>query len=416
MSRPPNAAKAFSLRRRMKSEQKIKFSRRKTIVFSVIICAVLIAILETSSYFLISRYAETGTFENREIQNPFHPFLGWSHTPNAHLKTYRDYSTGENYIDTDGDGNSITPLSVPNPELRVFVTGGSSMFGVGSSSNETTVASLLERKIHDRLGVAMEVTNLGVRAYQSFQEMLRLHEYLLDHDVDIVLAVSGRNDAGVARRQRNIRHALLSEHVYINAVPLVRAAELQKPIFLNVDGFFRQYSYFIDLVARAVRRITASAFQPVFSSYRREQIDMAESGELFSNISERASITLSHYRLMDTISRNKQARFYFVVQPTAFSWAHYPSTISPILEDPELSLIEKKYEVLFYEALIDLAGDLPIYDFRRTMDVIENPMPYEDKAHYTDAGADVLSDALYELIEPEILHRMEGRNGGLSGK
>ena len=124
MSRPPKAARAFSLRRRMKSEQKIQFSRRKTIVFSVIICAVLIAILETSSYFLISRYAETGTFENREIQNPFHPFIGWSHPPNAHLKTYRDYSTGEyklSFLSTFLDGNCRDTKRLWSPQRVTFL-------------------------------------------------------------------------------------------------------------------------------------------------------------------------------------------------------------------------------------------------------------------------------------------------------
>ncbi|MFT5511501.1 MAG: hypothetical protein ACI89J_004603, partial [Hyphomicrobiaceae bacterium] len=172
-----------------------KYSRRRTILFVTIIFAAFFGFAEVASYLLITNFAQTGTFDKRHLEHRFNLITGWEPTPNSVSDTTKSASPHPTSINVDGTGNSITPLSWEKPQLKIVVTGGSTMFGVGSSNNAMTVPSLLERKIYEQLGIKAEVTNIAVRGYQSFQEAMRLREYFLENRADLVLAVSGRNDA-----------------------------------------------------------------------------------------------------------------------------------------------------------------------------------------------------------------------------
>jgi hypothetical protein len=61
---------------------------------------------------------------------------------------------------------------VKNPKIRIAVLGGSSIFGVGSTSNATNIPSQIESKLNNKYKIKAEVTNLAVRGYNSFQELI----------------------------------------------------------------------------------------------------------------------------------------------------------------------------------------------------------------------------------------------------
>jgi lysophospholipase L1-like esterase len=93
--------------------------------------------------------------------------------------------------------NATNPACTQHPPTRVWIFGGSTVWGVGTPDWET-VASQLARQINAAGKACVEVTNLGVEAYVSNQELIFLiQELKAGHRPDIVVFYDGLNDACV---------------------------------------------------------------------------------------------------------------------------------------------------------------------------------------------------------------------------
>lgn len=374
------------------SEQQSSFTLKKSLLFTAIIFVVIFAILEVASRYIIANYAETGSFSERVLQNQYHPYLGWVHSPNAQLKISKGIMTEETWVETDANGFSITPLRPENPVFRIAVTGGSTMFGVGSSSNETTVPSYLEQILTTRLGVPVEVTNLGVRGYHSFQELLILRRFLTENDVDFVLAISGRNDASGTFFEPRAESAMLPNHVHANAVPLVRAAETQKPIVQNIDGYLRASSAFFDLVARAIRRLMPEAAE----DHSTNVTPADQRAAAMKAIPLRSGASGDHFSMMNDLALRHGAQFTMFLQPTLFTWSGYPDNT------PKELFVGKEeqgvFEQQFYTSLLKELIGTPHIDATRALDSLADA-PYIDHTHYNDVGAEKLATFVADYLQ-----------------
>jgi hypothetical protein len=105
---------------------------------------------------------------------------------------------------------SAHPLVLPKPEgvCRIFVTGGSTAFGSGAPSNETTVAGYLQALLNERLplkGVeSFEVTTAASPAWASTHERIFIENRLSEFDPDLVVSFSGNNDVHAGERAQNV--------------------------------------------------------------------------------------------------------------------------------------------------------------------------------------------------------------------
>jgi lysophospholipase L1-like esterase len=91
-------------------------------------------------------------------------------------------------------------LATPKPPrtCRLFVVGGSTAFGAGASSNETNVAGYLERILNSarpQWDCQFEVVTAAACAWCSTHERILIENRLVDFQPDIVVALSGCNDA-----------------------------------------------------------------------------------------------------------------------------------------------------------------------------------------------------------------------------
>jgi lysophospholipase L1-like esterase len=71
-------------------------------------------------------------------------------------------------------------------EVRVFVVGDSSTFGLGVD-DERTYSAVLERELNQRLGRPVTVINSGCPGHTSYQGMILLQRYGLDLQPDLVI-------------------------------------------------------------------------------------------------------------------------------------------------------------------------------------------------------------------------------------
>ena len=128
----------------------------------------------------------------------FWPYTGyffrptWK-TPPADLP--RPYPEAYVYQDLWGQR---TPLAKPGRELRVFVLGGSTIMGQGSSAADRAVPGRLEHRLRQLQPAGspwtIRVVNAGVGGYASTQEQVHIATRLLAFAPDALVVADGYND------------------------------------------------------------------------------------------------------------------------------------------------------------------------------------------------------------------------------
>jgi lysophospholipase L1-like esterase len=378
-----------------------KRSNYKVFVFGAVATILVLAVLELGSYVLLRFFTQSGTVRpNQEMFSPFHAYLGWEHPKNVAISTTTACDAQDRWITTDQYGRSITPLSFNPPRVQVAVLGGSTMFGVGSSDNRFTVPSLLEQLIHEQLNIPVEVFNLGVRGYTSFQEMLALHTFLVDNEVDLVLVIGGRNDALAAAFSQASQFALKPRRLQ-TVEELVRRIERGDVVISGLPHALRSNSFAAELVYR------------LFDKLRRDRleasgVDPAMEIPTFDNIDERAGLTMKHYALMDSIARLNGAEFVAFLQPTAFTKKSLTEDEIACIEGPDVASYvrtmrehAKEYQNRFYEYFRAVDKPFTFVDLSDALDQMQS-RAYMDSTHYSDAGARALAQAVLENIEPNV--------------
>lgn len=123
----------------------------------------------------------------------WYPYAYWKATPMT-----------SPYLNIDADGNRVTwskPArsgSPQRPVVRLFMMGGSTLWGTGVR-DEYTLASLLARRFADSTAYDLEVTNFGQIGYVSTQELIELYQLLRrGQRPDLVVFLDGVNDAFTA--------------------------------------------------------------------------------------------------------------------------------------------------------------------------------------------------------------------------
>ena len=99
-------------------------------------------------------------------------------------------------INSDGfRGNEIS--NDKNDIYRIFVTGGSTAFGFGSTSDKTTIPGFLQEYFdNESKNLNVEIINAGINGADSFREILLIKEKLVKYAPDMIISYTGVNDSG----------------------------------------------------------------------------------------------------------------------------------------------------------------------------------------------------------------------------
>ena len=83
----------------------------------------------------------------------------------------------------------------PDNTFRIFLLGGSQMFGTGATSDNTTIPGYLEKYFYENdKPFNIEIINSGLKGVDSRKELLLLENILLNYKPDLVIVYDGLND------------------------------------------------------------------------------------------------------------------------------------------------------------------------------------------------------------------------------
>ncbi len=129
-------------------------------------------------------------FKNlNRVHMRWYPYAYWKATPMS-----------SRYLNIDADGDRVTwsephKAAANGPTLRLFMMGGSTLWGTGVRDDHT-LASLLARRLAGNPAYNLEVTNFGQIGYVSTQELILLYQMLRrGQRPDLVIFYDGVNEA-----------------------------------------------------------------------------------------------------------------------------------------------------------------------------------------------------------------------------
>jgi len=121
------------------------------------------------------------------------------------LKPDQHYSTIN--INSHGFRGEEIEMEKQDDIYRIFVLGGSSAFGIGSTSDQNTIPGYLQQKFDKLKMNNVEVINAGVGGTISFEEKYFASNYLMNFKPDLFVIFDGAND---------VRYRIIDQESLIN--------------------------------------------------------------------------------------------------------------------------------------------------------------------------------------------------------
>ena len=259
---------------------------------------------------------------------------------------------------------------------RIFLVGGSTTFGGGSTSDDTTIPSFLQKKfeaIHSDQKI--EILNAGIESGYSYSEKYLIENYLIKFQPDLIIIYSGGNDA-------NNRYGV---EYTVPGIPTSQLASSETPTdFVNlVKKFIKETNYRTPFLLTKIVGQYENNFHINNSSKNQvQELWTTRMGEICKE------------------SNKKEITTIILVQPMLGSGNKQLSIDEKILSE-NLGI----YMVDTLDILNKISGSLAklenvchgTYDLRMVFDDVKESL-FFDHMHVTDLGNEMIAEEIYKIL------------------
>ena len=295
--------------------------------------------------------------------------------PNQHFQTISINEYGFRGPEIDINKKSDT--------FRIFVVGGSTAFGHGSTSDLTTIPGFLQTII-DNSGISknIEVINAGKPRATSSDESFYIKNHLRNYEPDLIIIYDGANDARGKYLDKTIIAKTTSELSIFENIKRYGAFEKGAQIYRTP---FVINDFFIDVNRSIIGQKTTyndsndELVKKISSLWTERWIDICNENEL-----ENISTVIILQPMVGTGTK--------VLSPDELTFlpthADQHDSIS-ILQEMSLSL-----------SILD-EHCTKTADFRNIFDNTSRPIFYDD-VHVVDKGNEIIAREIFSIITPLI--------------
>jgi len=301
-----------------------------------------------------------------------HKILRFLYDPYLHLEPNQHYVT----INTNQDGFRGKEISLEKPldTFRVFVVGGSTAFGWGSSSDSSTIPAYLQKQYDFNSELNVEVINVGTPKAYSYSNALLIKKNLINFEPDLLIIYSGWND--LARSSED-------SHTYNPAGNVPSSPILKIFRFLINNGYYQSVNI-------------------LFTNYENWKIGISE------------QLKTPPFDYSEQMAKNWQNTWSEICELGKSNNFDVIVTLQPMLgtgskqltneESRNYKLYNQDIKLSAYE---DFAGVLPELntkctkskDLRNIFQNINETIFYDD-VHTGDLGNEIIAKELFELSLP----------------
>ena len=358
----------------------LKQNPKKALIFVIVF---LLLFIEVFSFFILKIYDN-----NKQDYQKFDAHTFFNYKPNKTFNVDGWNQFHKNKVQWRFDDNGLVFTQNNNniknlPEKNIVIFGGSTVFGVGSSSTSSTIASLLHKILNEKNDKYFyKVHNAGVRGYFSYQEFNRyLNDIRHQIDPDIVIDLNGRNDVYLASKgflQKNF-DTEYSKQLEKN-VELMKSLNQSNLITATNSG---------KLAYRTLRKV---------KSYFSNNGNITAEYTFPTNTNLEKSLK-NYILIMETFKfavEKEGKKFFWFLQPVA----HYKKDLTdeekrrirlnPNIQDGYEEKIKFSYNFItnYNKNIIDITDSFE--DIKETL--------YIDDCHFNDKGNEILANKMADIL------------------
>ena len=362
----------------------VQVSYTKQFGLGIILFIILLGVIEIFSIVVLDQKdsCNEGLWESRLFSEYSHSFVK---SLCSDYKSMIDYQTPYKHWEPNQNSNSvnINSLGVRGDEIsiskdsdtyRIVMLGGSAMYGLFATSDSSTIAGFLEKKIHDENPeFNVEIINAGVNGATSFDEIRFLEDRLFQLNPDMVFVYDGGND---------LRYKITEKHLSDSTWP----TETEK-ISKKIRNYYKTIQL-IDFLDRIIQK-------NILDNNNRELDELAN-----QNVEQKVKLWQDRWREICTSDKMSNIQLVISIQP-------YLGVGNKDFSDWEMLMkkTNKKTDVSeFYPVIISELENIDsdcakTLDLTNVFDVYTDTIFY-DLIHVVDFGNKIVADRIYEEIIP----------------
>ena len=237
----------------------VQVSYKKQFILGIFLIILVLFVIELFSQtyyfqksedcFLIDRnvYANLTEKSKKQICHDLNDLLFFDNGKFVEILPNQNYQTIT--INSDGfRGTEITELT-SNNKLKIFVVGGSTVFGWASTSDNTTIPSYLQEFFDKESDLQVQVVNVGMPDAWSFTELNIIKQEILQYEPDIIVVYDGWNDVNKSLKKwlnhieiKNTIHDEISQVNVDNSIRKILSNFKTTTLVRSLSSYFEESS------------------------------------------------------------------------------------------------------------------------------------------------------------------------------
>jgi len=365
----------------------VQVTYKKQFLFGIFLFLIVLVIVEGASRVFLSHYVTCYFMESEayahldydkkrkmcdDYNNAIRYRLPYRHfEPNQHFETYNINNEGFRGPDISKEKQENT--------YRIFVVGGSTTYGSGATSDETTIPGYLQKEFDNvNIDFKVEVINAGQSGMSSWGEAQTVKDKLVHYDPDLIIIYDGWND-------------MVSPYTLLRDGPTANSA----------------FDYFWDKL-----RVTISYYKTFIAAYKIQEklekevtkYDFIENQRL-SEVKNLEKSLIWANRMKEICEFGKSNNFETIV------------FLQPIM-DPEKKQLSESEQNRFvlsnktktisseYQHYVDKLDEMRKYcpvatDLSNVFNGISEPL-FTDRIHLADRGNQIVAKKIFEITFPVV--------------
>ena len=363
----------------------VQVSYKKQTMFGILFMCIVLLILECISIIILdernscyqglssSKIYNESNVDIKKLCNEYKSTISYHvpvkhNLPNQHSETVNINSVGFR-------GHEII-TDYENDQYRIFFLGGSSAYGVYSTSDQTTIPGYLGEQFEN---MNIEIINAGVGGGNSFDETYTIKHKLMDMSPDLFIIYSGWNDLGNPIRTEYEEKKIQDD---INL------------IILELGKYYRTIEFVKFFERIMIKQFYGEKGKPEESLNN-------------ENIYEKITLWKNRWNKICEMGNDKEIKTIILIQPllgagekNLHSWEKH------MQEQYKHTSVVSHYDNLRNASLelnkhCELVVDLS-HVFDDNTELI-----YYDLGHVTDIGNKIIAEEIYEKIMPIVLEDIQ---------
>lgn len=321
-----------------------------------------------------------------------------------HYRLPRNFSS--KYINTNYDRLRITKNYEKNQNLETInigFFGGSTMFGIGSESDNETIPSLVAKLLNQKNSkLNFEIFNFGVNGYNNSQEILYFLEIYKKYDFDFVFFYDFVNESIHTSHNEALKPGYLRSDNFLT--PITQWESIVKFLKTHNNAYL-----FIDLVNN--KSFSVKIFRKFLSYFnflnktgfdipKQTELDIKETDK-YSNydflISRVINIYKRNMEIIYSISQIEKINTYFILQPSLYTKKNLSDFENNSIYNSESFEWRRSIESRIYNEAKNIEYPYKVYDFTSIFDNFSSTI-YIDDHHISKKGSQIVSEKLAKII------------------